>query len=51
MIHTRLRFFSFSKIKVTVYIEHMYEDLREKAIKGLSTMVAIEESRKPAAIG
>lgn len=38
------------KIKVTVYVEYMYEERRQKAIEGLFTMVAIDENRKPITI-
>ncbi|MDE1192420.1 MAG: hotdog domain-containing protein [Arachidicoccus sp.] len=35
------------KIRVTVFVEYMYEERREKAIEGLFTMVAIDENKKP----
>ncbi len=39
------------KIRVTVFVEYMYEERREKAIEGLFTMVAIDENRRPIKIG
>lgn len=38
------------KVKVTIYKEQMYEDLREKAIVGDFTFVAIDENKKPCPI-
>lgn len=38
------------KIKVTVYVEYMYDDRREKAIEGMFTMVAVDANRKPVKI-
>jgi acyl-CoA hydrolase len=38
------------KIKVEVYIEQMYSTVREKAITGEFTFVAIDESKKPVSI-
>ncbi|HTN37019.1 MAG TPA: hotdog domain-containing protein [Arachidicoccus sp.] len=35
------------QIQVTVYVEYMYEDLREKAIEGVFTMVAVDASQRP----
>jgi acyl-CoA hydrolase len=35
------------KIKVDVWIEQMYSDLREKAISGEFTFVAIDDNKKP----
>jgi acyl-CoA hydrolase len=38
------------KIKVEVFIEQMYSAIREKAITGEFTFVAIDESKKPVSI-
>lgn len=38
------------KIKVEVFIEQMYSTVREKAITGKFTFVAIDESKKPVSI-
>lgn len=38
------------KIKVEVFIEQMYSTIREKAITGGFTFVAIDESKKPVSI-
>ncbi|WP_312824250.1 acyl-CoA thioesterase [Epilithonimonas sp.] len=38
------------KVNVEVYIEEMYEDVREKAISGDFTFVAIDENKKPTRI-
>jgi acyl-CoA hydrolase len=38
------------KVKVEIYIEQMYSDVREKAITGDFTFVAIDENKKPAKI-
>ena len=38
------------KIKVEVYIEQMHSTIREKAITGEFTFVAIDESKKPVSI-
>ncbi len=38
------------KVRVTIYKEQMYEDLREKAIVGDFTFVAIGEDKKPCPI-
>jgi len=38
------------KVNVEVYIEEMYEDVREKAIFGDFTFVAIDENKKPTRI-
>jgi len=35
------------KVKVDIYLEHMYEDVREKAISGEFTFVAIDENKNP----
>lgn len=38
------------KVKVKIYIEEMYSDVREEAISGEFTFVAIDEDKKPIAI-
>lgn len=38
------------EVKVEIYIEQMYEEKREQAIKGVFTFVALDEHRKPASI-
>lgn len=38
------------KVRVTIYKEQMYSDLREKAIVGDFTFVAIDENKKPCPI-
>lgn len=35
------------KVKVEVYLEHMYQDGRELAIQGMFTFVALGENKKP----
>ena len=35
------------KVNVEIYIEQMYSDLRQKAINGTFTFVAIDEDKKP----
>lgn len=35
------------KVQVEIYLEEMYEESRMKAISGIFTFVAIDESRKP----
>ena len=35
------------KVKVAIYIEQMYSELREKAITGLFTFVAIDKNKNP----
>ncbi|MBO6660921.1 MAG: acyl-CoA thioesterase [Roseivirga sp.] len=35
------------KVKVKIYIEEMYSDVREEAISGEFTFVAIDENKKP----
>lgn len=35
------------KIKVEIYLEHMYEEGRELAIQGMFTFVAIGDDKKP----
>ena len=34
-------------VKVYIYIEQMYSDIREKAITGNFTLVALDENKKP----
>lgn len=38
------------QVMVEVYVEQMYEELREKAIEGTFTFVAIDEDKNPLAI-
>jgi len=38
------------KVKVDIYIEEMYSEVREKAITGTFTFVAIDENKKPVRI-
>ncbi len=38
------------KVKVEIYIEQMYSNVREKAIAGDFTFVAIDENKKPVKI-
>ena len=38
------------KVKVDIFIEEMYSDVREKAITGTFTFVAVDESKKPVKI-
>lgn len=38
------------KVRVDIFIEQMYSDVREKAISGEFTLVAIDENKKPVAI-
>lgn len=35
------------KIRVEIFVEQMYSDLREKAVTGEFTFVAIDENKKP----
>ena len=35
------------KVKVEIYIEQMYSDIREKAVTGEFSLVAIDEHKKP----
>jgi len=35
------------KVRVEIFVEQMYSDLREKAITGDFTFVAIDENKKP----
>jgi acyl-CoA hydrolase len=38
------------KVRVDIFIEQMYSDLREKAVSGVFTLVAIDEHKKPVKI-
>jgi acyl-CoA hydrolase len=38
------------KVRVEIYVEQMYANVREKAITGDFTFVAIDENKKPAKI-
>jgi acyl-CoA hydrolase len=38
------------KVRVEIYIEQMYCDLREKAVTGEFSFVAIDENKKPTSI-
>jgi len=38
------------KVKVEIYIEQMYTDVREKAVTGEFSFVAMDENRKPTPI-
>lgn len=38
------------EVSVDIYLEEMYTDLREKAISGSFTFVAIDENKKPISI-
>lgn len=35
------------RIKTTIYIEEMYNDVRKKAIEGTLTFVAVDDNKKP----
>lgn len=35
------------KVRVDIFIEEMYSDFREKAVRGEFTFVAIDENKKP----
>ncbi|WP_372872751.1 acyl-CoA thioesterase [Shewanella sp.] len=35
------------KVEVNIFVEDMYQDKREHAIRGVFTFVAVDESRKP----
>ena len=37
-------------VRVEIYIEQMYSDIREKAITGNFTLVALDENKKPTKI-
>jgi len=38
------------QIRVTVYLEQMYDESRKKAIEGLFTFVAVDENMQPVAV-
>jgi acyl-CoA hydrolase len=38
------------KVKVEIFVEQMYDDIREKAVTGEFTFVAIDEHKKPVLI-
>lgn len=38
------------KVRVEIYIEQMYSELREKAVTGEFSFVAIDENKKPTSI-
>jgi len=38
------------KVKVDIYIEQMYSEVREKAVTGEFSFVAMDENKKPTAI-
>lgn len=38
------------QVRVSVYLERMYDESRQKAIEGLFTFVAIDEEMKPVAV-
>ena len=38
------------KVRVDIYMEQMYSDVREKAVTGEFTFVAIDENKKPVKI-
>lgn len=38
------------KVQVEIFIEEMYSDIREKAITGTFTFVAIDENKKPVSV-
>lgn len=38
------------KVKVEIYIEHMYEDGRELAIQGMFSLVALDDDKKPISV-
>ncbi|QYJ80210.1 acyl-CoA thioesterase [Shewanella acanthi] len=35
------------KVEVNIFVEDMYQDLREHAIRGVFTFVAVDEARQP----
>lgn len=35
------------KVRVDIFVEHMYEEGREKAVTGIFTFVAMDENHKP----
>lgn len=38
------------KVRVDIFVEHMYHEGREKAVSGIFTFVALDESHKPTKI-
>jgi acyl-CoA hydrolase len=38
------------QVRVTVYLEQMYDESREKAIEGLFTLVAVDDEMQPVAL-
>ncbi|MNL43448.1 putative acyl-CoA thioester hydrolase [compost metagenome] len=38
------------KVRVEIYIEQMYSDIREKAVTGEFSFVAIDENKKPISV-
>jgi acyl-CoA hydrolase len=38
------------KVKVDIFVEQMYSDVREKAVSGEFTFVAIDEDKRPVKI-
>ena len=38
------------KVNVEIFVEEMYRDVREKAVSGDFTLVAIDENKKPSRI-
>jgi len=38
------------KVEVNIFVEDMYQDLREHAIRGVFTFVAVDDNRKPTAV-
>ncbi|MDR8524219.1 MULTISPECIES: acyl-CoA thioesterase [Shewanella] len=38
------------KVEVNIFVEDMYQDLRDHAIRGVFTFVAVDENRKPTAV-
>ena len=45
----RIRYVGNTSVKVTIdiFVEEMYKDIREKAVSGDFTLVAIDENKKP----
>lgn len=39
------------KVQVDVYTEQMYSEVREKAISGTFTLVAVDDNKRPVVIG
>ncbi|MBC9794800.1 acyl-CoA thioesterase [Sinomicrobium weinanense] len=37
-------------VQVDIFMEHMYEDIREKAVTGIFTFVAVDDHKKPTPI-